>query len=92
MKPAVRREVAGHLQKAYGISERRACSATGFSRSSQRYRTRSDPQVELRLRLKELAAARVRCSRTSSFCTGSVAPRGHAALGSESPKRTVSYG
>ena len=60
VKPVVRREVAGHLQKAYGISERRACSATGFQRSSQRYRQRSDPQIELRLRLKELAAARVR--------------------------------
>jgi putative transposase len=60
VKPVVRREVAGHLQKAYGISERRACSATGFQRSSQRYRKRSDPQIELRLRLKELAAARVR--------------------------------
>ena len=44
----------------YGISERRACSATGFGRSSQRYRKRSDPQVALRMRLKELAAARVR--------------------------------
>jgi putative transposase len=60
VKPVVRREVAGHLQKAYGISERRACSATGFQRSSQRYRKRSDPQIELCLRLKELAAARVR--------------------------------
>ena len=60
MRPAVRREVAGHLRKAYGISERRACSVTGFQRSSQRYRKRSDPQVELRMRLKELAAARVR--------------------------------
>ena len=60
VKPAVRREVAGHLQKADGIGEWRACSVTGFQRSSQRSRTRSDPQTELRLRLKELAAARVR--------------------------------
>ena len=60
VRPAVRREVAGHLQVTYGISERRACSATGFGRSSQRYRKRSDPEVALRLRLKELAAARVR--------------------------------
>lgn len=60
MRPAVRREVAGHLQVTYGISERRACQATGSGRSSQRYRTRSDPQVALRMRLKELAAARVR--------------------------------
>ncbi|GJE18818.1 hypothetical protein AIGOOFII_3551 [Methylobacterium marchantiae] len=60
MRPAARREVAGHLQVAYGISERRACLATGFGRSSQRYRKRSDPQVALRMRLKKLAAARVR--------------------------------
>ena len=60
VRPGARREVAGHLQVAYGISERRACRATGFGRSSQRYRKRSEPQVSLRMRLKELAAARVR--------------------------------
>ena len=60
MRPAVRREVAGHLRTAFGVSERRACRATGFQRSSQRYRRRSDPQVALRQRLGELAAARVR--------------------------------
>ena len=48
MRPAARREVGGHLQVAYDISERRACLATGFGRSSQRYRKRSDPQVALR--------------------------------------------
>jgi putative transposase len=60
VKPSVRREVAGHLQTAYGVSERRACRASGFHRSSQRYRHRSDPQTALRMRLKELAATRVR--------------------------------
>ena len=60
MKPAVRRDVVRHLQDAYAIGERRACSATGFRRSSQRYRSRRDPQVELRMRLRDLAAARVR--------------------------------
>jgi putative transposase len=60
VRPTARREVAGHLQVAYDISERRACLATGFGRSSQRYRKRADPQVALRMRLKELAAARVR--------------------------------
>jgi transposase InsO family protein len=59
VRPAARREVAGHLQVADDISERRACQASGFGRSSQRYRKRSDPQVALRMRLKELAAARV---------------------------------
>ena len=60
MRPVARREVAGHLRSAYDVGERRACRATGFHRSSQRYQARSDPQVELRMRLKELAAARVR--------------------------------
>jgi putative transposase len=60
VRPAARREVASHLQAAYDISERRACQATGFGRSSQRYRKCSDPLVALQMRLKELAAARVR--------------------------------
>ncbi len=60
MKPSRRRSVVGHLQAAYDVSERRACGATGFSRSSQRYRSSRDPQTELRIRLKDLAAARVR--------------------------------
>lgn len=49
-----------HLRTAYAISERRACNATGFGRSSQRYRSRRDPQVALRMRLKDMAAVRVR--------------------------------
>jgi putative transposase len=60
VKPAVRRDVVRHLQGAYAVGERRACQATGFRRSSQRYRPRRDPQAELRMRLKDLAAARVR--------------------------------
>ena len=60
MRAAARREVAGHLRVAYDISERRACQATGFGRSSQRYRKRTGPQVALRMRLKGPAAARVR--------------------------------
>ena len=58
--PSRRRSVVEHLRAAYQVSERRACRATGFHRSTQRYRARRDPQVELRMRLKELAAARVR--------------------------------
>jgi putative transposase len=60
VKPAGPRDVVRHLQGAYRIGERRACSATGFWMSSHRYRSRRDPQVELRLRLRDLAAARVR--------------------------------
>jgi len=48
------------LQVAYQVSARRACGATGFARSSHCYRSVADEQVALRIRLKELAAARVR--------------------------------
>ena len=60
MRPAARRDVVRHLQGAYAVGERRACHATGFRRSSQRYRSRRDPQTELRIRLRDLAASRVR--------------------------------
>lgn len=60
MRPAVRREVVRHLQGAYAIGERRAGHATGFHRSSQRYRLQRDPQTELRVRLQDLTASRVR--------------------------------
>ena len=60
MRPAVRREIVRHLQTVYDVGERRACKATGFHRSSQRYKSRGDPQTELRIRLKDLAASRVR--------------------------------
>ena len=49
-----------HLRTAYQVSERRACEAAGFNRSSHHYQSQRDPQTELRMRLKELAAARVR--------------------------------
>lgn len=60
MTPSCRRDVVTHLQVAYRVSERCACRATGFPRSTQRYRSQAEPQVELRLRLKELAQTRVR--------------------------------
>ena len=45
-----------HAQAAYDVSERRALRASGFSRSSHRHRSKRDPQIALRMRLKELAA------------------------------------
>lgn len=62
VRPAARREVAGPLQVAYGISERRACLDTGSGFSSQRHRKRSDLHVALRMPLKVLVAARFRYS------------------------------
>lgn len=60
VKPVRRREVVRHFQEAYAVSERRACRASGFGRASHRYKSRRDPQVALRMRLKELAETRVR--------------------------------
>jgi len=42
------------------VSERRACAAMAFPRSSQRYEATRDPQDALRVRLRDLAGARVR--------------------------------
>lgn len=59
MKPVRKRVLAEYLQKAYKASERRACKTLGFSRSSRRYQSVADRQEFLRIRLKDLAAARV---------------------------------
>jgi len=44
---------------AFGSSERKACNALGFPRSSHRYSSQADGQELLRIRLRDLAAARV---------------------------------
>jgi putative transposase len=60
VKPVRRRDIVRHFQEAYAVSERRACRASGFGRASHRYQSRRDPQLALRMRLKELAETRVR--------------------------------
>lgn len=49
-----------YLTGRYGVSERRACRAARFWRSSLRYRSQRDPQTALRGRIRELAHARIR--------------------------------
>jgi len=46
------------LESAYQVSERKACSVLRFTRSSHRYKSVADRQEFLRMRLKDLAAAR----------------------------------
>lgn len=58
--PTSRRRVVTHLQAAYHVSERRACGATGFARSSQRYQSRRPRRDELRARLHTLALLKPR--------------------------------
>jgi putative transposase len=48
------------VQGAYRLSERKAARLIGLPRGTMRYRVQRDPQTALRLRLKELAASRVR--------------------------------
>jgi len=59
VSPSQRRAVIADARITHGVSERRACTGIGFSRSSQRYRSvRTD--AYLRTRLKELAGERRR--------------------------------
>ncbi len=48
------------LQAAYQVSERRACRVIGVSRATHRYQSCRDQRAELRIRLRDLAASRVR--------------------------------
>jgi putative transposase len=52
--------VVKYLRDGYGVSERRACGVTRLARSTQRYGSSKDPQTALRLRIREMAQARVR--------------------------------
>jgi len=47
-----------YLMVCYGVSERRACKTLRLSRSTQRYRSTADRREELRIRIRDLAAAR----------------------------------
>jgi putative transposase len=48
------------LQVGVRVSERRACWVIGYRRSTYRYRSIAKDQSPLRMRLRELAAVRVR--------------------------------
>lgn len=56
----MRRSLVAWIRQGFGFSERRACGLVSIGRASVRYRHRRDAQLPLRMRLKELAAARVR--------------------------------
>ena len=60
LKPARQREVMQYLVGRYGVSTRRACRVVPTTRSSTYDRSRKDPLPALRLRMRELAQARVR--------------------------------
>lgn len=60
MKPSRRRAVVGYLCGAYRVSERHACEVVVLPRATHRYQSIRDPRIELRLRMRELAQARIR--------------------------------
>lgn len=60
VKPAQRRELVPCVRVGFQVSERRACHVIPMHRSAYRYRSVARDQTALRLRLRDLAAARVR--------------------------------
>jgi len=60
VKSTAFRRAVGHVQAEFAMSERGACRALGFSRSSHRYAARRADPKELLDRLRELAARRPR--------------------------------
>jgi putative transposase len=60
VKPSRRRPVVVYLCGGYGVSERRASRVAALPISTYRYRSRKAPQTELRMRMRELASARIR--------------------------------
>jgi len=60
MKPDDRRGLVEDLQVAYDVSEGHACTVLKVHRSLCNYISRSDDQAYLRMRIKEIAAVRVR--------------------------------
>ena len=60
MKPVQKRAVVQFFRVGFRVSERRACRVARVARSSCRYRSVAADQTALRLRLRDLAATRVR--------------------------------
>jgi len=60
VRPARRRAIARELLGAYRVSARRACGVVGCHRATFYYRAKRRDPTPLRMRLRELAAARPR--------------------------------
>jgi putative transposase len=60
VKPTQKRAVVTFFRVGFRVSERRACRVAGVPRSTCRYRSVARDQTPLRVRLRDLAAARVR--------------------------------
>ena len=60
VRPRHRRELGRWTQTVFALSTRRVSGLTMINRSTMNYRSRRDPQHALRVRMRELAASRVR--------------------------------
>ncbi len=49
-----------YLQAGYRVSARRACKVLELGRTTYYYKSTADPQAALRIRLRDLANARIR--------------------------------
>tara|TARA_R110000787_G_scaffold4651_1_gene17670 strand:- start:9813 stop:10169 length:357 start_codon:yes stop_codon:yes gene_type:complete len=54
------KQVVDYVRASHGYSERRACRLTQQNRSTQRKPLRRDPLTELRQRMHEIVATRIR--------------------------------
>ena len=60
VKPSRRGPMVDRLMNSYGASERHACRVLCVTRGTYRYRSSLDPRTELRMRIHQIAQARVR--------------------------------
>ena len=56
--PGAKRDAVAHARGCYGLSERRACHLIGIARRVARYQPSRPDDIDLRQRLRELAAVR----------------------------------
>ncbi len=59
IRPAVKRDLVSEMKMSYQVSQRRACMTMEYAGSTIHYESVADPQIVLRMRLKELAMSRV---------------------------------
>ena len=60
VKPSRRRPVVNYLGGVYRVSQRRACEVARIPVSTFRYQSTQEPRTALRLRIREIAQARIR--------------------------------
>jgi len=60
VRPALKRPMVDYIVNHYDVSQRRACGLVHQHRSIQWYRSRKDPRLALRARMREIAQVRVR--------------------------------